>query len=489
MRNALQSMNLDRLSRILWAATLLTLPVTSFRYFPASDATYVRPLSFYPLALLLLVLLIQLIRGRSAFPWAGAWTPFAGLLLATLAASLAGALIAPPPLRGESVLGRELRAWVTLAMGAGFFVGAAWMNRSLDDLRFSLQCLFAGFVVDILWSAVQGATFYLHVLPKPLVTHWQRAFSMRELIRTNRISGMAYEPSWLAGEISTVYLPWLFAWLLTGQRVTRFKWLEPLLIACAGVLLLATFSRGGLLTVAATSVLTLLLVGRKQLGDAWRWFVSGFRRGRELIWRLGIVVLVVIAVAGALLFLSQKGYITRLWSSRATTVQDFLIQNSAGSRAAYIVGALGAYQEHPWIGVGLGASGFYIYSHLPDWALTTVPDIARQLSPDNVLYPNPKNLYVRLLAETGLVGFFLFLAFQFSLLGDALLAFREGTPMKRYLGIAAVFTWLALVFYNMTQDSLAIPNLWINLGMLVGLSGLAASTVVKPQLQEDADSS
>ncbi len=489
MRAALQSLTLDRLSRILWAATLLALPVTSFRYFPAGDATYVRPLSFYPLALLLLVLLIQLLRGKTAFPWAGTWTPFIALVLMAVAASLAGVLIAPPPLRGADVVGRELRAWVTLIMGAGFFAGAAWMNRSLDDLRFSLKWLFAGFVLDILWSGVQGATFYLQVLPKPLVTHWQRAFSMRELIKTNRISGMAYEPSWLAGEISTIYLPWLFAWLLTGQRSTRFKWLEPALLACAILLLLATFSRGGLLTVAATTVLALLLVGRRELSAAWRWFVSGFRKGRELVWRLGLVAVLVIAAAGALLFLSQKGYITRLWSSRATNLQDFLIANSAGSRAAYIVGAFGAYEEHPWTGVGLGASGFYIYSHLPDWALTTVPDIARQLSPDSTLYPNPKNLYVRLLAETGLIGFILFLAFQFSLLGDALRAFRQGSPMARYLGIAAVFTWLALIFYNMTQDSLAIPNLWINLGMLVGLSGLAASAVAQPQKRLDAETS
>src|SRR5512142_972475 len=114
MRASLQPISLDRLSRILWAATLLALPVTSFRYFPAGDATYVRPLSFYPLALLLVVLLIQLLRGKTAFPWAGTWTPFVGFVLVTVAATLVGALIAPPLLRGQGVLGRELRAWVTL---------------------------------------------------------------------------------------------------------------------------------------------------------------------------------------------------------------------------------------------------------------------------------------------------------------------------------------------------------------------------------------
>ncbi len=476
MRNAIRSrmsISLDGVMRALWAAALVALPVTSFRYFPSGEGTYVRPLSFYPLALLMVLLLWQLVRGKTTFPRAGTWTPLAAMLMAMLAASLVGVLFAPVPMRGEDIVGRELRAGATVVIGISFFAAAAWMNRNLDDLRFSLRWLFAGFVLDILWSGLQGATFYLHLLPKPMVTQWQRAFSMRELIRTNRISGLAYEPSWLAGQISTLYLPWLFAWLLTRQGVTRFKWLEPVLLACAALLLLATFSRGGLLTVAVTTVMTLLLVGRGQMRSAWKWFTSGFHRRRELAWRVGLIVLIAAVVVGASLFLAQKGYIARLWNSKADTIQQFLIQNSAGARAAYLSGAMGAYEEHPWTGVGLGASGFYIYSHLPDWAMTTVPEIARQLSPDNNLYPNPKNLYVRLLAETGLIGFILFAAFQFSLLGDALTALRQRTRMGEYLGIAAVFTWLALIFYNMTQDSLAIPNLWINLGMLVGLSALA----------------
>jgi O-antigen ligase len=80
---------------------------------------------------------------------------------------------------------------------------------------------------------------------------------------------------------------------------------------------------------------------------------------------------------------------------------------------------------------------------------------------------------VRLLAETGLVGFFLFVAFQLSLLGDALAALNRSLSMWRYVGMAALFTWLSLLIYNMTQDSFATPNLWINLGMLAGLSGFS----------------
>ena len=85
--------------------------------------------------------------------------------------------------------------------------------------------------------------------------------------------------------------------------------------------------------------------------------------------------------------------------------------------------------------MGLGASGFYIYQNLPDWALTTVPEIAKQLSPENRLYPNPKNLYVRLLAETGLIGFFLFVAFQFYMLGDMLNLFTRDEAWARFAAV------------------------------------------------------
>jgi len=467
---------LDAGLRFTWAAVLLTLPVTSFRYFPGDDGTYVRPLALYPLTVLALILFIQLARRKISFPAAGALTPLLAFLLAAAAAGVLGLLLSPVPVRGQDALGRIARAWATILIGVAFFGASVWINRTEVDLRFTLKWLLAGLVLDMLWSSVQGATFYLHVLPKPLVTHWQRAFSMRELIRTNRVSGLAYEPSWLAGQLATVYLPWLFASVLTGQRLTRHKWLEPGLFVLALVLLLATYSRGGLLTVAVAAALTLLFVGRDQIRAAAIWLFTGYRGGRRLGLKIGSLILMALAAAGALLFLEQKGYIARLWSTQASSVEDFLIANSAGARAAYTWSALAAYGEHPWLGVGPGASGLYMYNHLPDWALTTVPEIARQLSPDSALYPNPKNLYVRLLAETGLIGFFLFLAFQFFVLGDALAALRQGSRLWRFLAVAGIFTWFALVVYNMTQDSLAIPNLWINLGVLAGMSTVIAGS-------------
>src|SRR5215212_7810742 len=480
-------------TRFLWGAALFTLPVTSFRYFPfLGESTYVRPLALYPVALLLLILVIRVARGNNLIPRAGTLTPLLGFILIGITATSIGLLLDPLPLRGFEYFGRVVRAWATLAIGLSFFIAAVWMNRNEDDLRFSIRWLLAGFALDILWSGVQALAFYTPLLEKVTVTHWQRAFSMRELVRTNRVSGMAYEPAWLAGQIATVYLPWLFASLLTRWRVTRFKWLEVTLLGFAALLLLATFSRGGLLTALGACVLTFLFVGRAEIRAAWDWFVSGFQRGSNWLSRAGVIVLAIGLLSGAGLFLAQKGYITRLFSTRAESIEDFIIENSAGARAAYTFGALGAYDESPLTGVGLGASGFYIYEHLPDWALTTVPEIARQLSPENRLYPNPKNMYVRLLSETGLIGFFVFTALLFSMLGDALSALQYKTTLGRYLGIAGIFSWFAVALYNITQDSFATPNIWINFGILVGMVAFSLEsekTVHSPAAAADLSSS
>jgi O-antigen ligase len=467
------TMNIAGLSRILWGAALLTLPVTSFRWFPfLGEGTLVRPLSLYPLALLLPVLLLQISKhGQRRTYWSNAFIALGAFVLFVFTATSFGTLLDVIPLRGQEYFGRAIRALVTLLIGLVFFICAVWMNRDESEFRFSVRWIMAGLCLTIVWSGLQAVTFYTGLLDKEMVTHWQLAFSMRELVRTNRISAFAYEPAWLAGQLATLFIPFLFASVLTNFHITRFKWLEPLLLAFSLLILLATYSRGGLLTTIAAAGLTLLFFGREALHSLWIWFIQGFRaRARDMLLRFVIIAAVLGILTGAFLFLGQKNFFRRLWEIDATSFSEYIVDINAGARGAYSAGAFAAYQEHPWAGVGLGASGFYIYQNLPDWSLTTVPEIAKQLTPDNRLFPNPKNLYVRLLAETGLLGLFLFMAFQFHILGDTLSLYTLKQPWTRFAAIAGVFAWLAISFYNFTQDSLTTPNIWLVLGMMVGLS-------------------
>src|SRR5512141_2349901 len=172
--SVLDRLPLDKMARFLWGTALFFLPVTSFRYYPLlGEGTFVRPLALYPVALLLLVLLIQFLRGKSSIPRAGVLVPLTVFVLFTLAASSFGVWLDPLPMRGQEYFGRVIRAWATVAIGVSFFVSALWMNRSEEDVRFSIRWILFGFVMDVLWSGVQMLALFTPLIEKETVTHWQ----------------------------------------------------------------------------------------------------------------------------------------------------------------------------------------------------------------------------------------------------------------------------------------------------------------------------
>src|SRR5512143_1545352 len=255
---------LDPAVKMLWAAALVALPVTSFRWFPfLGEGPLVRPLALYPLALLVPFLVIQWLLGVRRFPRAGSIFLLGLFAFSLLVATAIGFLINPVPLRGQAYAGRAVRALATLVIGLIFYLCAAGMNRDEQDIRFTVRWLLIGLGLDLAWIALQAVTFDTPLLKKELVTHWQLAFSMRELVRTNRISGLAYEPAWLAGQLATIYLPVLFGAVLGGIRLTRSKWTEPLLLGLCTLTLLATYSRGGILIALGAAILTFLILGRE----------------------------------------------------------------------------------------------------------------------------------------------------------------------------------------------------------------------------------
>ena len=485
----MSKLSLDNISHFLWALVLVTLPVTSFRYVPfMGEGTTVRPLAIYPLALLLPLLLVRLKQGRIARPWPGALTVLLAFVLAVLAATVFGGLLAPLPLRGVDYADRAVRALLTVGIGLAFFVAAIWMNQSEADLRFSVGWLLVGLLLDLTWSAMQFVglnTGYRQQLIKI-----QNLFSVRGLVQNKRASGFAFEPSWLAGQLAALYLPWLFAALFSGYRAfgrpmpssdKSARWMEPVLLLGALAGLLLTYSRSGLVVVVLAAAFTFAIAGRETASAFWGWVRAGFNFQRWTSrWaaikaagsRVVLAGLTVAVLAGAAVFLADKGYIAALFTSQKEDLFSYAVDAYLGPRLAYSAAALETFQGAPWMGVGLGASGFTMYSHMPDWALAGVPEIAEQLSPNSNLYPNPKDLYARLLAETGLLGFALFVAFLAALLADALGLLRGASPAARWLAMAALFTFAAVVLQGFSQDSFAMPEMWINLGMLAGAAAV-----------------
>ncbi len=472
--------SMEKLARVLWGLVLLTLPVTSFRYFPLlGKHTYVRPLAFYPLALLYLVLALRLLRKEIKLPWSNALIPFFVFLLLALLTTAAGAFLAPVELRGNDYWGRALRTLLTFIIGLSFFVAALWMNRDSDDLRHSLYWLYAGLALTILWSEVQALSFYTPLLSKAQVSEWQLLFSMRGIPKIKRVSGFAFEASWLAGQIATLYLPWLVASLLLRFRATKFRWLEPLLLLASVLILLLTYSRGGLLMALAATGLTFLVAGRKDIQRVWQWFAHPNRNVKDdaksfdikaLGLRVGIVFLFIVTLWGGAVLLSQRNYFSSIWTgiAQADDFADYFIKAKAGGRVSYLWSAVQVFLQHPVLGTGFGGSGFFLFQNLPDWSLSNVPEITEQLAFDSGIYPNPKNLYLRLLAENGLFGFMTFVSFLLAILAQSVDALRR--DRLKVAGVAGLFSWVAILIYYFMQDSFAMAELWVNFGIILGLT-------------------
>jgi len=135
-----------------------------------------------------------------------------------------------------------------------------------------------------------------------------------------------------------------------------------------------------------------------------------------------------------------------------------------GERVVYWQTGWNIFNDHPLIGVGVGVSGFYFPQYLPDagWGLTE----ARKLLYRNSGLLNIKNLWSRLLAETGIIGFSLFISFLVLFGVTSVEMIRKGIGMRKTLGYMGVFFLVALIAEELSVDSFALPYMWFSMGLV-----------------------
>lgn len=142
-----------------------------------------------------------------------------------------------------------------------------------------------------------------------------------------------------------------------------------------------------------------------------------------------------------------------------------LAENLAyAERVVYWESGCRVFARYPVFGVGLGNAGFFFRQfvsgygyHLPEiiFILTAAPE-----------FPNVKSLWIRLLAETGVIGFVTFVAWLYSMMLEARSLQRSSSATRRTLGMAGLLSLLALLFEGFSLDTFALPHLWVMLGLV-----------------------
>lgn len=469
-----------RAERVLWFCLLLSVPVSASPLLPFGSGTLVRPLAMAPAILLLLLGAFRILFLRQRPDFGAGRDGLVLLFLFTAYVVISGlariAFLPGEDFKGQTPLDSFVRALVTLLAGIGFYLVARLHIRTADDIRRTIRTLFIGMSASIVLAAVQ----VLAIIRQGQLLHITQTvtdlFAVHYDGLTNRAQGMTFEPSWLATQIIVLLLPILIARSITWQDsvgVPAAKGHVVRLIAGFGIAvvgLLAAGSRFGLACVVAMLVLSGLLAMRYGKGIAALSFVVVLATGLG-----GLAAMSSLRVgAGASYVLGPINYLTGTadLETRNGDVATFVTDALAmAGRVSAAQAALGMWLDHPAWGVSLGNSYRYFGRFAPDWVYATQlfaqgnKEGVGWLDPNSPEKGNAKNLFLRLLSETGVIGFVLFTAF--------LMRQIFASPARdRFHGIFRAATAAALLFGFFNQDSFADPVFWIPLVLCFAMGRL-----------------
>jgi O-antigen ligase len=317
----------------------------------------------------------------------------------------------------------------------------------------------------------------------------QDNISIRRLF-VNRISGLTYEPSWFADQITFLLLPWLLAAVLSRYSVFKWRWrwvtVELLLMIWALALLPFTFSRAGLLVMMVVVFIGVLFFRTKRTQPT----TSSGAKKRLPFRRIAEGVLLVLILAGLIFVAGTRNeYFARIWEYWQRRPEEgstqYLINYfeylGFGARYSYWESAYQIYEENPAIGVGLGNYAFYFDENLPNRPLAEEPEVLRLVVPEEERSRliTPKNLFLRIMAETGLLGLATFFAFLTAVLGCALYLWYIPQNGGKYWGTGGLLGMIAFALLAFSLDSFAIPNMWVVFGLIT-----AAMRIWRQNLQQ-----
>lgn len=487
---------LERTEGALWALFGLLLPLTSFP--PAvrlSGSDMVAPAAGLVLVVLLAIsVLPRWLKGQGVNRAAVPLLAFATSALVSCGLAF---FLPIPPFREQTLLRSEIKALITLAIGLAFYL--ATLTWAAEDRRAAhlMRWIHWGGLMTVAWTLAQAVAWRLWQSYPEWMQILHAFFSIHEMYPA-RATGLAFEPSWLAHQLNLLYLPLWGGAAISGTSVHRLRWgfitVERILLAGGLAALLASVSRVGLLApLLCVSFLAawgaVQLARRVQAKIMTASHSLGLRRRlvSALVW-LGIGLAFLVLASG--LFLGAAFGLSR-FDPRMQTMFDFSTLRTSSfagyanqlvfaERVIFWEAGWKVFNDFPGMGVGLGNAGYFFPEKLSaySWALTEVRTILTRWD----TLPNSKSLWVRLLAETGVIGTGLFLSWLYTGAAAAVSLLQRRGPGTA-LGLAGIFMLLGLMTEGMSVDTFALPYLWVTMALVTAQAATQPGQVKPPPSQ------
>jgi len=478
----------------LWVTAILLMPITSLPVIrKISGASTVAPPTDILFLLLALIWLFPFLLRRGKVPVEG--IPLIFFIAVVVISWGAAFFIETPSYRGRNPLTEAPQAFVTMSIGlAVYFLTATFLSANQDRLTGTLRLLNYSGLVLIVWCLAQSmVVFYMNGKYPGWMMEFQDLLSSRRIpLFADRVTGMAYEPSWLAHQLNMLYLPiWLAATLcgFTAQKRRLWKFsLENFLLFTGVFVLFASLSRVGVITFLMVLAWLMFLGMIKWVKSFSNWIFSRLHLRSSHAWiasvtrvALTIILLVAITVtyllAGVGLFYLGVRFdarLARILEQDFQNVGTFLeVTNklAIAERVIYWAAGMSIFRDYPLLGVGLGNAGLYFLKKMPayGWGLWEISLLFNY----RTMIPNTKSLWVRILAESGLIGFAVFMGWYYLLWKSAWFSRQSKDPRLRMIGLAGSIVLFGFLLEGFSVDSYALPFFWFSVGLLSAVGSLA----------------
>ena len=492
------------LCTILFGLVLMGLPMTSFPLLQQMTGSMVAPFSALPLAGLILIWLVPYILRHGTFP--KEFVPIFYFFVFAVIASAGAYFLDGFFLRGRTFFDQSLRALLTLAIGLSFYITLTAYMQNKTIIRQALQFIYFGGILIILWSGIEIVLLrtYGNVANFPgWISNLKSilVYQQPSMLLLDRLTGLTYEPSWYVLIYNFVLFPlWLSA---VFQRKSVFKlrvWVfqvEDFLFVAGVTVFIFSFPRIGLLALIVMLAYFGIMLVKRAFHIIHRWLIthkkfklkntSFLRAALAVILFIIILTAIVSAAAIFIQFASERDYryqllidqiLTQNLRGLPTSETDIIIlarQLAFLERTVYWFGGWNIFADYP-LGVGLGNAGFYMVDRINSLGYSSYEVRNLLYQADHLI--NTKSFWIRLLAETGFIGFSLYLTWLYLLWRNSTFIQKSHHTMIKIIGMAGHFFILAHIVEGFSVDSFAFPYPWVTASLIS-----ASSLVVRKEIK------
>lgn len=267
-----------------------------------------------------------------------------------------------------------------------------------------------------------------------------------------RVSSITYEPPALGMYLITIS-GFMFSYILSSKSKTRFI---PFIL----VVILALISKS---RTAFVVIIFQVMVGLFYAYMAYPRFKVFFNK---LLLVTSIGVFFIFILFWKPIFKTVQERMDQLDISQVKYSEDnHSVSNK--SRLGIQVAMFEVFKQKPILGTGWGQQTFESRHHYPDWALKNNYEFYTLYQNEKIKqFPPGYNMYLRVLTETGVIGFIVFGLFLFLVLTGTYYTYVFSVD-KRYISIALFISFSGYMLNWLQIDSFRIYGFWLCLALLI----------------------